>query len=107
MSAACRGLTAAWRNLSRSRNNCFILTDYLQRLYLAIISRVLALFLLHLLLLISRMAINVNTNTDSILHTMKYAILALAVSLVAVSCRTQQPAPTPPPMVDMGYRSGK
>ena len=38
---------------------------------------------------------------------MKYAILAIAVSLVAVSCRTKQPAPTPPPMVDMGVRSGK
>ncbi len=38
---------------------------------------------------------------------MKYLVLALAVTLVAASCRTQQPAPTPPPMVDMGYRSGK
>jgi len=45
-----------------------------------------------------------NSNTHPL---MKYVVLALAVTLVTVSCRTQQPAPTPPPMVDMGYRSGK
>jgi hypothetical protein len=39
---------------------------------------------------------------------MKYALLALAVSILATSCRSSQPAPAAaPPMVDMGYRSSK
>ncbi len=38
---------------------------------------------------------------------MKYTVLALAVALLAVSCKST-PAPQPaPPMVDMGVRSGK
>ena len=39
---------------------------------------------------------------------MKYTLLAIAVALLAVSCKSSQPAPSaPPPMVDMGVRSGK
>ncbi len=38
---------------------------------------------------------------------MKYAFLALAVAMLTVSCKSTQPAPANPPMVDMGVRSGK
>jgi hypothetical protein len=38
---------------------------------------------------------------------MKYALLALAAVLTVASCKTSQPAPAAPPMVDMGVRSGK
>ena len=39
---------------------------------------------------------------------MKYALLALATVLTVASCKSTQPAPAaPPPMVDMGVRSGK
>jgi hypothetical protein len=38
---------------------------------------------------------------------MKYTLLAIAVAMLAVSCKST-PAPQPaPPMVDMGVRSGK
>lgn len=39
--------------------------------------------------------------------TMKYTLLAIAVAMLAVSCKSTQPAPASPPMVDMGVRSGK
>lgn len=38
---------------------------------------------------------------------MKYTLLAIAVAMLAVSCKSTQPAPASPPMVDMGVRSGK
>lgn len=38
---------------------------------------------------------------------MKYTVLALAVALLAASCKSTPPANPPPPMVDMGVRSGK
>lgn len=38
---------------------------------------------------------------------MKYTVLALAAALMVASCKSTQPAPQPPPMVDMGVRSGK
>jgi hypothetical protein len=38
---------------------------------------------------------------------MKYTLLAIAAAMLAVSCKSTQPAPAPPPMVDMGVRSGK
>ena len=38
---------------------------------------------------------------------MKYTILALAVALMAASCKSTPPPQAPPPVVDMGVRSGK
>ena len=38
---------------------------------------------------------------------MKYALLAIAAVLTIASCKTSQPAPQQPAMVDMGVRSGK
>lgn len=38
---------------------------------------------------------------------MKYALIALAAALTIASCKSTQPASAPPPMVDMGVRSGK
>ncbi|MDB6116959.1 MAG: hypothetical protein JWO08_740 [Verrucomicrobiaceae bacterium] len=38
---------------------------------------------------------------------MKYTVLALAVALLAASCKSTPAPQSPPPMVDMGVRSGK
>jgi hypothetical protein len=38
---------------------------------------------------------------------MKYTLLAIAAVLAIASCKSTQPAPAAPPMVDMGVRSGK
>ena len=38
---------------------------------------------------------------------MKYTVLALAVAILAASCKSTPAPSAPPPMVDMGVRSGK
>lgn len=38
---------------------------------------------------------------------MKYTVLALAVALLAASCKSTSSTQPPPPVVDMGVRSGK
>jgi hypothetical protein len=38
---------------------------------------------------------------------MKYTLLAIAAIITISACKSQQAAPQPPPMVDMGVRSGK
>lgn len=38
---------------------------------------------------------------------MKYTLLAIAVAVLAVSCKSTPAPSAPPPMVDMGVRSGK